>query len=67
MRLGQHPRNALTLTGWIGLILSVGICIAAHAVHPSATVNTFRLIDQINDSTVAASDLIALNSDDPLA
>jgi hypothetical protein len=66
MRLGQHPRNALTLTGWIGLILSIGFCIAARGVHPSATVYTFRLIDQINDSTVAASDIIALNSDDPM-
>lgn len=66
MRLGQHPRNALTLTGWIGLLLSIGICIAAKAVHPSATVETFRLTDQIGDSTVAASDLLALNSDDPM-
>jgi hypothetical protein len=66
MRLGQRPRTWLTLLGWIGLIVSLGGYAAARQTKPSPEISTFRLIDQVDDSAVAATDIIALNSNRPL-
>jgi hypothetical protein len=66
MRLGQHPRNWLTLLGWIGLIGSLCGVAIAHEITPSPSNSTFRLVDQIDDSAVAATDIVALNSNRPM-
>jgi hypothetical protein len=66
MRLGQHPRNWLTLLGWIGLIASLCAVAIAHEITPSPSISTFRLVDQIDDSAVAATDIVTLNSTHPM-
>ncbi len=66
MRLGQHPRTWLTFLGWIGLIASLCGVAISHEITPSPSISTFRLIDQVDDSTVAATDIVALNSNHPL-
>jgi hypothetical protein len=65
MRLGQRPRNWLTIFGWIGLIASLGGYAIAREIKSSPSLATFRLVDQIDDSAVAATDIISLNSGHP--
>jgi hypothetical protein len=62
MRLGQRPRTWLTFLGWVGLILSLAGIATAHKVKPTETAATFRLLDQVNDQCVAATDIISLNA-----
>jgi hypothetical protein len=66
MRLGQRPRNWLTLFGWIGLIASLGGYAIAHEITPSPSISTFRLVDQVDDSAVAATDIVSVNSNHPV-
>jgi len=65
MRLGQPPRNRLTLLGWMGLIAAVAAYAMARPIHSSPTAATFRLVDQADDSIVAATDVIAVNAEEP--
>ncbi|MGA2442333.1 MAG: hypothetical protein ABSH08_15375 [Tepidisphaeraceae bacterium] len=65
MRLGQPPRNRLTLLGWMGLIAAVAAYAMARPIHSLPTAATFRLVDQADDSIVAATDVIAVNADEP--
>jgi hypothetical protein len=65
MRLGQPPRNGLTLLGWIGLIAALAAFAVARPIQSSPTAATFRLMDQADDSIVAATDVIAVNADEP--
>jgi len=65
MRLGQPPRNGLTLLGWIGLIAVLAAYAIARPIQSSHTAATFRLVDQADDSIVAATDVIAVNADQP--
>jgi len=65
MRLGQPPRNGLTLLGWIGLIAALAGFAVARPIQSSPTATTFRLVDQADDSIVAATDVIAVNADEP--
>lgn len=62
MRLGQGPRNWVTIVGWVGLLASVGTYAAVRPGDGPATVRSLRLVDQVDDSTVAATDIIAVNS-----
>jgi hypothetical protein len=66
MRLGQPPRNGLTLLGWIGLIVALAAYAVARPIHSSPSAATFRLVDQADDSIVAATDVIAINADEPM-
>jgi hypothetical protein len=65
MRLGQPPQNGLTLLGWIGMIAAMAAYAIARPIHSSPTAATFRLVDQADDSAVAATDVIAVNADEP--
>jgi hypothetical protein len=66
MRLGQRPRNWLTVLGWIGLIVSLSGFAIARQITPSPSISTLRLVDQVDNSIVAATDIISLNSNHPL-
>ena len=65
MRFGQRPRNWLTLLAWIGLLVSLAGFAIAREITTSPSISTFRLVDQVDDSTLAATDIIALNADHP--
>ena len=65
MRLGQRPRNWLTIFGWIGLIASLGGYAIAREIKTSPSIATFRIVDQVDDSAIAAIDIISLNSGHP--
>jgi hypothetical protein len=65
MRLGQHLRNSWTLVGWIGLILSVGIYAIARPIRGTVEMGTFRLVDQVGDSIVGATDVVVIKSRSP--
>ena len=66
VRLGQHPRNSWTLVGWIGLILSVGIYAIARPIRGTVQTGTFRLVDQVGDTIVGATDIVAIKSRSPM-
>jgi hypothetical protein len=66
MRLGQPPRSGLTLLGWIGLIAALAVYAVARPIHSSPSAASFRLVDQADDSVVAATDVIAVNADEPM-
>jgi hypothetical protein len=66
MRLGQRPRNWLTLLSWAALIASLGGFAVAREIKSTPSISTFRLVDQMDDSVVAATDIIALNSGRPV-
>ena len=65
MHLRQPPRNWATIVGWIGLAVSLGAFAVARPGDARTEVGTFRLVDQVDDSAVAATDVIAVNSDAP--
>jgi hypothetical protein len=65
MRLGQRPQNWLTLLASGGLIASLAGFAIASGSTSSPTIATFRLMDQVNDSVVAATDVIAVNANHP--
>jgi hypothetical protein len=63
MRLGQRPRNWVTLLGWIGLLVSAGAYGASWRGGGAAKVSTFRLVDQVDDSLVGATDIVGVKSE----
>ncbi len=62
MRLGQTPRNWVTIVGWVGLLASVGTYAAIRPADSPTIRRSLRLVDQVDDSMVAATDIIAVNS-----
>jgi hypothetical protein len=62
MRLGQRPRNLLTLVGWLAMLGCIGGVVFANVHRGEATASTFRLIDQADDAAVAATDVLAIRS-----
>ena len=62
IRFGQRPRNAWTLVGWIGLLVSVAGLITGKFISATPTTATFRLVDQVDDSMIGASDIFAVNA-----
>jgi hypothetical protein len=63
MRLGRSPGHWLTRVSWIGLIgCAMGWVVAIGAPSTSPQVNTFRLIDQLDASTLAHTDIVTILS-----
>ncbi|HEX4055821.1 MAG TPA: hypothetical protein VHX86_16275 [Tepidisphaeraceae bacterium] len=62
MRLGQRPRNWVTIVGWVGLLASVGLYVAIRPGDSPVTVRSLRVVDQVDNSAVAATDIVAVNS-----
>jgi len=62
MRLGQPPRHWVTVLGWLGLLAALGGYVAARPAAQGPQVRTFRLIDQIDNAPVAATDVVAVES-----
>jgi hypothetical protein len=63
MRLGQPPRHWVTVLGWLGLLAALGGYVALRPAAHAPQVRTFRLIDQIDKTTAAATDVVAIESD----
>ncbi len=63
MRLGQPPRNWVTVIGWIGLLVSAGAYAADRPRESSPVVGSLRLVDQVDDHLVAATDIVAVKSE----
>ena len=62
MYLGQPPRNWLTLIAWLGLLGTAATLAIKHSGKESPRVQTLRIIDQVDAMPVAATDLIAVES-----
>lgn len=62
MRLGQPPRHWLTVAGWLGLLSSLAAYGASSLGSANIQIHAFRLIDQIDNNTIAATDVISLES-----
>ena len=62
MRLGQRPRNWVTIVGWVGLLASVGLYVAIRPGDSPVTVRSLRVVDQVDNSAVAETDIVAVNS-----
>jgi hypothetical protein len=63
MRLRQPPRNWVTIVGWVGLLVSVGAYAVARPVDVPPVVGVLRVVDQVNDSIVAATDIVSVRSE----
>jgi hypothetical protein len=62
MRLGQPPRHWVTVLGWLGLLAALGGYVAERPAAQAPQVRTFRLIDQIDKTAMAATDVVAIES-----
>jgi hypothetical protein len=62
MRLGRSPRHWATVLGWLGLLASLGGYVVARPAAEEPQVRTFRLIDQIDSTAVAATDIVVIES-----
>jgi hypothetical protein len=63
MRLGQPPRNWVTIVGWVGLLVSVGTYAVARPADVPPVVGVLRVVDHVNDSIVAATDIVSVRSE----
>jgi hypothetical protein len=62
MRLGRRPRNWVTVLGWAGLLASLGGYVAVRPADRAPQVRTFSLVDQVDNSAVARTDIVAIES-----
>jgi hypothetical protein len=58
----RQQRHWITLLGWLGLVASLGIYVAAKPADEPPVVSNFRLIDQSAQSVVAMTDIVAVES-----
>ncbi|MGD0463832.1 MAG: hypothetical protein ABSB74_15200 [Tepidisphaeraceae bacterium] len=63
MRLHQPPRNWVTIVGWVGLLASLGTYAAARPGEAPPAVASLRMVDQVDDSILAATDIVAVRSE----
>jgi hypothetical protein len=63
MRLGRGPRHWVTVLGWVGLLASLGGYVAARPAERGPQIRTFSLVDQIDNSALARTDVVAVQSD----
>jgi hypothetical protein len=63
MRLGQRPRNWVTVVGWIGLVASGAAYGVSWRGGGAATASSFRLVDQVDGVVVGATDIVAVKSE----
>jgi hypothetical protein len=63
MRLGQRPRNWVTVVGWIGLVACGVAYGASWNSGGTATASSFRLVDQVDGVVVGATDIVAVKSE----
>jgi hypothetical protein len=62
MRLGYGPRHWATVVGWLGLLASAGGFIASRPGDAPPTIRTLRLVDQVDGTAVAATDIVTVKS-----
>jgi hypothetical protein len=60
--LGQAPRTAFTLLGWVGMVAALGGFVVARPGDEPPVVSTLRLVDQVDQTVVATTDILAVES-----